>query len=213
MRMTLLCLIALCCPALGSAQDAPDPRLLSLVDSTCAPGACRCRGLIDSTGTLAASGVDRRALRLGVDCLAADFDGNHTTDVALTGGEGIAVIVRRLPTGALESHVVDAGGVLELYEPRSAAGPHGEPRSSYHGLFIRDVGKEHVVILWDGRRFGQTRLPAWPDANDATVSTAQMKVWRNRPRRNNEPYVPTLVYEGLNWDTGSLQNWLVRVAR
>ena len=40
-----------------------------------------------------------------------------------------------------------------------------------------------------------------------------MKVWRNRPRRNNEPYVPTLVYEGLNWDTAALQDWLLRLAR
>jgi hypothetical protein len=40
-----------------------------------------------------------------------------------------------------------------------------------------------------------------------------MKVYRNRRRGHNEPYVPTLVYSGTTWDTTALQAWLLTVAR
>lgn len=161
MRTAPLIVFALCWVGPLPAQNAGDPSRLTLVDSACAPGICRCRGAIDSTGTIAANGVDHRALRVGVPCLAADFDGNGTTDVALTGGEGMAVIVRRTPDGALVPHVIDAGGLLELYGPRTTVGPHGEPRSAHHGLLVRDVGRSHVIFLWDGARFAPTRLAAW----------------------------------------------------
>lgn len=38
-----------------------------------------------------------------------------------------------------------------------------------------------------------------------------MKVYRHRPRGNNEPYRADLRYPGDRWDTGSLQAWLLRV--
>lgn len=38
-----------------------------------------------------------------------------------------------------------------------------------------------------------------------------MKVYRNRPRGNNQPYVPSLPYTGERWDTDALQQWLLRV--
>ncbi|MGD8497210.1 MAG: S41 family peptidase [Gemmatimonadales bacterium] len=40
-----------------------------------------------------------------------------------------------------------------------------------------------------------------------------MKVYRNRPRGQNEPYVPDLEYTGESWELGALQEWLLRVAR
>jgi hypothetical protein len=39
-----------------------------------------------------------------------------------------------------------------------------------------------------------------------------MKVYRHRPRGNNEPYRPDLRYPGDLWETGRLQAWLLRVA-
>jgi hypothetical protein len=39
-----------------------------------------------------------------------------------------------------------------------------------------------------------------------------MKVYRNRGRKHNEPYAPSLVYPGASWDMRSLQDWLIRVA-
>lgn len=163
MRTALMALLVLCSSPPLTAQESSDPSQLTIIDSACAPGRCQCRGNIDSTGTLAANGVDHRALRVGVPCLAADFDGDGTTDVALTGGEGMAVVIRRTPGGGMVSYVIDAGGLLELYEPRAAAGPRGEPRSSYYGLLVRDVGRFHVIFLWDGARFAPTRLAAWRD--------------------------------------------------
>lgn len=40
-----------------------------------------------------------------------------------------------------------------------------------------------------------------------------MKVYRNRPRGHNQSYVPSLAYSGMTWDTASLQQWLLSVAR
>lgn len=39
-----------------------------------------------------------------------------------------------------------------------------------------------------------------------------MKVYRHRPRGNNQPYRPDLRYPGDHWDTASLQRWLLRAA-
>jgi hypothetical protein len=36
-----------------------------------------------------------------------------------------------------------------------------------------------------------------------------MKVYRGRPRGHNQPYVPTSPYEGMTWDTPTLQAWLI----
>lgn len=163
MRTALSVLFAFCLSATLGAQETHDPIRLALVDSTCAPGHCQCRGVIDSTGILAANGLDHRLLRTGMPCLGADFDGDGTTDVALTGGEGMAVVIRRTSDGRLVPHVIDAGGVLELYAPRASVGEHGEPRSRRHGLFVRNVGRYHVIFLWDGSRFVPSRLGAWPD--------------------------------------------------
>lgn len=43
--------------------------------------------------------------------------------------------------------------------------------------------------------------------------TFSMKVYRDRPRGNNEPYVPTLRYNGDRWNLGALQQWLLGVAQ
>jgi hypothetical protein len=40
-----------------------------------------------------------------------------------------------------------------------------------------------------------------------------MKVWRNRTRTHNQPYVPTLVYPGDRWETAALQSWLIGALR
>jgi len=158
----ILSVIALCNVVPLSAQEHGLQRL-ELVDSTCAPGSCRCRGIIDSTGSLAASGVDFRGFTRGIACLAADLDGNHVIDVTLAGGEGYAALVLRGRTSHFDIHIIDAGGVLELYAPRRAVGLHGEPPSAQYGLLVRNVGRYHVIFLWDGERFERTRLPAWPD--------------------------------------------------
>jgi hypothetical protein len=36
-----------------------------------------------------------------------------------------------------------------------------------------------------------------------------MKVYRNRPRKHNQPYVPTIEYRGTEWDTHTVQTWLI----
>lgn len=43
--------------------------------------------------------------------------------------------------------------------------------------------------------------------------TFSMKVYRDRPRGQNEPYVPDLEYTGDSWELGALQEWLMSVAR
>lgn len=40
-----------------------------------------------------------------------------------------------------------------------------------------------------------------------------MKVYRNRPRGNNEPYVPDVPYPGDRWDTAALQAWVLDTLR
>lgn len=40
-----------------------------------------------------------------------------------------------------------------------------------------------------------------------------MKVYRHRPRGNNQPYRPELRYPGDRWDTRALQEWLLGVAK
>jgi hypothetical protein len=94
-----------------------------------------------------------------VDCLAADFDGDETTDLAFTGEEGMAVVLLRRGLG--EWHIIDAMGLLELYPPRADVGPHGEPPTARFGLFVRWVGQFHAVFLWNGEGFTRTALPAW----------------------------------------------------
>jgi hypothetical protein len=146
----------------ADAQAIREPVRVELADPPCAPGVCRCRGRIEAAGALVAHGVDARALERGVRCVAADLDGDGTTDFALHGGEGLAVIVRSPGGGAQEAVVIDAGGVIEPYAPRAAAGPHGEPAAAIHGLLVRWVGQHHAIFLWDGRQFVRTLLPAWP---------------------------------------------------
>ena len=161
MRVFLLSIVLLWRLSPVAAQDLGEPRHLELVDSTCAPGPCQCRGVIDSTGSLAAIGIDYKSLLAGQPCLAADFDGDRSIDVALAGGEGYAALIRRPPSGSPEAYIFDAGGVLELYQPRAARGPHGEPPSASHGLLVRWVGQSHVIFLWNGARLARTLLPAW----------------------------------------------------
>jgi hypothetical protein len=43
--------------------------------------------------------------------------------------------------------------------------------------------------------------------------TFSMKVYRDRPRGNNEPYLPDLEYTGDSWELGAVQQWLLSVAR
>lgn len=40
-----------------------------------------------------------------------------------------------------------------------------------------------------------------------------MKVYRNRQRGNNQPYVPTFLWEGDIWDTPKLQTWISGLSR
>jgi len=40
-----------------------------------------------------------------------------------------------------------------------------------------------------------------------------MNVWRGRVRRPNQPYKPTHQWQGENWDTEALENWVLELSR
>ncbi|MDH3206331.1 MAG: hypothetical protein OEO79_06955 [Gemmatimonadota bacterium] len=148
-----------------SAADRPPPpsdtlELLVTVDQPdCVPGVCTCRGSTERSSGLWRIGIEDRELTEGVHCVGADFDGNGAPDLAILGGEGRAAVIMYSggkPTSLIE---VDAGGLIELYEPREAAGPRGEPASPLPGLLVQYVGRNHLVLLWSGGTFERVVFP------------------------------------------------------
>jgi hypothetical protein len=147
--------------AIGVAQE------FRVADTRCPPGTCVCSGQLREGNA--------RPSTIHGECVAADFDGDGTTDFAMSYGEGWAFLVLRNTDGEQEAVLFDAGGVLELYPPRSTVGPHGEPSSTNHGLFVPYFfGTDHAVFLWDGKALQRTLLPAWADA---APTAAPMPQW------------------------------------
>jgi hypothetical protein len=99
-------------------------------------------------------------LASGVPCIVADFDGNGANDYALPGAEGLATVVLMRKMGFKRAVLLDAGGVLEFYEPRMSVGLHGEPASRRPGLWVRHVGQNHAVFVWRDGRFVRILFPA-----------------------------------------------------
>jgi Domain of unknown function (DUF4440) len=99
-------------------------------------------------------------LERGVRCLAADFDGNGAVDFAIPGAEGRATILMNDEAGLDHAVQIDAGGLMELYQPRASVGPLGEPVSRNHGILVRWVGQDHAVFVWSGKGFDRKLFSA-----------------------------------------------------
>lgn len=146
--------------SLGSVAHAKE-MTLRLRDQGCAPGKCVCLGSVPEVGPLEESGIRVEDLLRGIECLAADFDGNGQLDFAIPGGEGLAVVIMSGPGGHRAPIPLDASGVLRLYQPRREVGPNGEPASPNPGLWVPWVGQQHLFFVWDGKTFDRILLPSW----------------------------------------------------
>jgi hypothetical protein len=154
----ILVLVTVTLGGAASAQgQRPTGHRLTVRQRTCVPGECICTGRADARGRLSETGPTANELRRGSRCIAADFDGNGAVDYALPGGEGfVTVILSRPGGGFLRAVRLDAGGMIYLYAPRSAAGREGEPPAKLHGLYVPSVGQGDAVFLWDGDGFART---------------------------------------------------------
>ena len=124
------------------------------------PGKCVCTGEIGPEARFNETGPRPDELLEGVDCIAADFDGNGWVDYAIPGAEGIANIILNGPDGSWKVVRIDVAGMLELYPSRGEAGDHGEPVAKNPGLLVRWVGQHHAVFVWRGDTFVRLLFPA-----------------------------------------------------
>lgn len=148
--------------SIAAAQTLPvvDNATIRLKNSACVPGKCVCAGSFKPETWLQWHGPRPAHLASGVACIVADFDGNGANDYALTGAEGLATVVLMGKAGFERAALLDAGGVIELYGPRSSAGAKGEPASRLPGILVRHVGQNHAVFLWREDRFVRILFPA-----------------------------------------------------
>ena len=149
-------------PDAMASEPAPSDTLELLVtldQPDCVPGVCICRGNTERSSGLWRIGIEDRELTEGVHCVGADFDGNGAADLAILGGEGRAAVIMYSEGKPTSLIPVDAGGMIELYEPREAAGPRGEPASRLPGLLVQYVGRNHLVLLWGGETFERVLFP------------------------------------------------------
>ena len=144
-----------------SEPDLTKRYSIGLAEPECVPGECVCSGEVSPEVRLNETGPRPEDLQEGVPCIAADFDGNGTIDYALPGAEGMANVILNDKEGLWRAIRIDASGVLELYTPRDLVGEHGEPKSKNYGLFVRWVGQNHAVFLWDGEGFTRTFFPGY----------------------------------------------------
>jgi hypothetical protein len=147
--------------SLDSIEVIEKPKMI-LKDPSCPANNCICIGNngVYYRGRLNETGPNPSELKKGVRCVAADFDGNGIVDYAIPGAEGSANIFlmdQKDPKAVVR---IDAGGVLELYQPRKTKGPEGEPISEHYGLLVRWVGQDNVVFIWNGRDFKTEKFPA-----------------------------------------------------
>lgn len=136
------------------------PVQIGVVDPTCVPGACVCRGSAERAAGLWRVGLETTELATGVHCVGADFDGNGSADLVLLGSEGLLAAVMFDARKARSLHELDAGGFPALYEPRDVPGPNGEPAARTYGILVPDVGQNHAVFLREGEAFVRTLYPS-----------------------------------------------------
>ncbi len=112
--------------------------------------------LCASTGWLQAKELEQGGCLInygGDGCLKADFDGNGVDDYVVPNGEGWIRVFLNHGKKTEQVIDIDAGGIAELYPPRSVVGPNGEPIVEHVSILVRWVGQEHVVYTWDGKGF------------------------------------------------------------
>jgi hypothetical protein len=129
-------------------------------DPACVPGECVCRGSAERSTGLWRVGLETGELTAGVHCIAADFDGNGSSDFALLGLEGRIGVVMYEAEAPSALHELNAGGFPQLYQPREVEGPEGEPVAERHGIFVPHVGRNQAVFLWNGEAFVRMLYPA-----------------------------------------------------
>lgn len=95
------------------------------------------------------------------NCLKSDFDGNGVSDYVAPLGEGWIRVFMNYGAKSEKAIDIDAGGVAELYAPRSAVGRNGEPIVERPSILVRWVGQDHVVFTWDGAGFKRVTFPGF----------------------------------------------------
>lgn len=162
----------------------------------------------------------------------ADFIEQYTLPRYEPGSEGRAWLEKLITT--LRNGVKNGKELVQVPDDEPS-----EPQAPETSLARLPLG-ERVILLTDGwcasacLDFADLLLaipgvrhagaPTYADAvyidNRGTMLpsrigwfTFSMKVYRDRPRGNNQPYVPSLRYTGAQWDTAALQQWLLSVAR
>ena len=96
-------------------------------------------------------------------CLKSDFDGNGISDYVAPMGEGWIHVFMNYGAKTEKRIDIDAGGVSELYPPRSKTGEHGEPAVKNPSILVRWVGQNHVVFTWAGNEFKKLLYPAFDE--------------------------------------------------
>lgn len=154
-RRILLSVLALCqgpsCAggesdtSVPPGEDRQGP--LQVTDPACVPGACTCRGEVDSTARLNETGPSPEALRSGVPCIVAASPGRGDADAA--GRETAHLVVKRTRWPGLERSLD--------YPALGLANARGVPReehmiSTLATVLLRgervfaEVGASHVVM-------------------------------------------------------------------
>jgi hypothetical protein len=120
-----------------------------------------CQGRLPVGTDLGDIGVDARTLAHGVECVAADFNGDGFLDFAIFGtlvSRPPVVPVRRIRVLLFKENRVILNQLLDgeyekldLYGPTTTKGPFGEPATALPGLVKWGEGGGTEIFLYDSR--------------------------------------------------------------